>query len=268
MGMVLQTLDDNRQVDAWEAASGRRAQERATVLASAFIPEALKPALPDWTIAGRDHLLLLAYQQQFGDAIEVEAKCSACGEKTQLAFTVSQILSTASPQLSAAWDTAQSTLDTDAYLPAYHEVTFDGVACRFRLPRIADLMLLEQSDAMLFQFAQRVIDPEGFQQLRVALAEKENTGHAWEALFEQIEAQMLAHEPLSIVSLNAICPECGAETPHQFDIASQFWAQLSASVEKQLWDVHLLASVYGWSSRDILAMSPARRRRHIAMIIE
>ncbi|CZF81724.1 hypothetical protein GCE9029_02786 [Grimontia celer] len=268
MGMVLQALNDNRQVEVWEAASASRAQERAALLAGAFVPDSLKPSLPDWTVAGRDHLLMLAYQRQFGDAIEVEAACSACGEKTKLSFTVSQILNTASPELSNAWNAVQASLDTDAYLPAYHDTDLEGIPCQFRLPRIADLSMLDNSEAMMFQFAQRVIDPEGFQQIRAALAERDNPEGAWEALFKQIEQQMLACEPLSIVSLNSACPECGAQTLHQFDIASQFWAQLSASVEKQLWDVHLLASAYGWSSQDILTMSPARRRRHIAMIIE
>ncbi|WP_325894316.1 T4 family baseplate hub assembly chaperone [Grimontia sp. NTOU-MAR1] len=268
MAMVLQALNDNRQVEVWEAASARRAQERAAILAGAFVPDSLKPTLPDWTVAGRDHLLMLAYQRQFGDAIEVEAKCDECGEKTQLSFTVSQVLGTASPELSKAWDAVHASLDTDAYLPVYHNVIFEGIPCRFRLPRIADLNMLENSEVMLFQFAQRVIEPEDFPRIRSALADKENAQEAWEMLFEQIEQQMLDSEPLSIVSLNSACPDCGAETLHQFDIANQFWAQLSASVEKQLWDVHLLATAYGWSSQDILAMSPARRRRHIAMIIE
>ncbi|CZF82674.1 T4 family baseplate hub assembly chaperone [Grimontia marina] len=268
MAMVLQALNDNRQVEVWEAASARHAQERAAILAGAFVPDSLKPTLPDWTVAGRDHLLMLAYQRQFGDAIEVEAKCGECGEKTQLSFTVSQVLGTASPELSKAWDAVHASLDTDAYLPVYHDVILDGIPCRFRLPRISDLNILDNGEDMLFQFTQRVIEPEDFPQICSALAEKGNTQDAWEMLFEQLEQRMLASEPLSIVSLNSVCPDCGAETLHQFDIANQFWAQLSASVEKQLWDVHLLAMAYGWSSQDILTMSPARRRRHIAMIIE
>ncbi|MGP8305592.1 T4 family baseplate hub assembly chaperone [Vibrio sp. YIC-376] len=268
MRFVLNALSDNKQVEVWELASSCRGQNRAAIMASAYLPDSLKPSFNNWSVAGRDHLLLLAYQCQFGDDINVSTSCTECGEKAELSFTASQILSTASVSFNNGWNAVTRTLDTEVYLPLYHEIHIDGVQCRFRLPCIADLMAVKQGDSVLFQFAQRVLDQESFKQVSRKLAEKEDVHSGWEALFDELERGMLECEPLSVVSLVTACPECGAKAEHQFDIASQFWAQLSAHVEKQLWDVHLLASAYGWSSQDILAMSPARRRRHISMIVE
>ncbi|MDD1780466.1 hypothetical protein LRP49_04555 [Enterovibrio sp. ZSDZ35] len=268
MSMLLKPLNDNQQVEIWEFASSVNAQERAIALAEAFVSITVVSKLPEWTVAGRDHLLLLAYQLQFGDAISVEGRCAECDAKNQLGFSASQILGLASTELYNAWNAQTGTIDTDVYLPRYGEITVRGLQCRFRLPCMGDLRALEYADDPLLLFAQRVINPVDFAAIKEVFSAMEDSKTAWEQLFTDLEDAMLALEPLSIVTLNASCPECGAETAHQFDIAHQFWAQLSANVEKQLWDVHLLASAYGWSSQDILGMSPARRRRHIAMIIE
>ncbi|KXF83020.1 hypothetical protein [Enterovibrio coralii] len=268
MNMVLRRLDENEQVEAWERASSVDAQARAALLAGAYVPDALMPTLPDWSVAGRDHLLLLAYQHQFGEDISVEGRCHACGAKTQLNFSTSQLLNTASSRLAAAWHSDTATLNTEVYLTEYHEMEVQGLPCQFRLPRIQDFHDMHRGDASLRQFAQRVIAPSDFAAIEETFSAKKEEGAAWEQLYLTLEQAMLSLEPLSVVTLNATCPECSAQTEHQFDIANQFWAQLSAAVEKQLWDVHILASAYGWSSQDILSMSSARRRRHIAMLIE
>ncbi|MFD2180474.1 hypothetical protein [Veronia pacifica] len=276
MSLVLQALSDNLQVEVWEAASSAPSWQRANILAAAYLPDGRVSSLAHWTLAGRDHLLLLAYQHQFGDAISVESRCCHCNSKNQLNFGASQLLAMASPELSAAWDHRSQTLNTGAYVSRFTEINIEGMACQFRLPTVGDVSAMgddrftaaDSDSHHLFRFAEQVVEPDNFRQLRQAFAERADSELAWMSLFESLEAGILASEPLSVISIEASCNECGTITSHQFDIASQFWAQLSADVERQLWDVHLLASKYGWSSQDILSMSPARRRRHIAMIIE
>jgi hypothetical protein len=51
-----------------------------------------------------------------------------------------------------------------------------------------------------------------------------------------------------------------------FDIASYFWDEINAWANRILREVHILASRYGWSERDILALSPWRRQFYLDMV--
>ncbi len=48
--------------------------------------------------------------------------------------------------------------------------------------------------------------------------------------------------------------------------ATQLWREIHAWAKRQLDEVHTLASAYGWSEADILAMSASRRRRYVSLV--
>ncbi|MEU9785099.1 hypothetical protein AB0H92_29750, partial [Streptomyces phaeochromogenes] len=72
-------------------------------------------------------------------------------------------------------------------------------------------------------------------------------------------------DPGADVTLNVNCPECGAATRAELDIASYLWTELDAWARDVLLDVHLLATAYGWSEPEILALSPLRRRYYLEL---
>ncbi len=51
-----------------------------------------------------------------------------------------------------------------------------------------------------------------------------------------------------------------------FDIVSFLWNELNAWAIRTLREVHILASAYGWSETDILAMSPWRRQFYLEVL--
>ncbi|MEZ8080806.1 hypothetical protein [Enterovibrio norvegicus] len=313
MRVGIASLDDNQRVALWESAMELSPAQRAITILAAHLPTVPFDALQRWTLVGRDHALLLAYRSQFGEGIQVEGRCHACDTKTQLAFTVSDLLESSSDTLKAAvycigsrdesgnqykhQHTQASLVDTDVYVPSYYLIAFSGNEYRFRLPTTQDLVLIQASSSSsnnsggitTKHVCERLLDQASFNDLCAVFADKHSQGSAtertknereqqdkgleseeqkaWTSTLDALEQEMLRIEPLTIVSLNASCPECGAQTQHQFDIGHQYWALLAADVEKQLWDVHILATAYGWSSDAILSMSPARRRQHIAMVI-
>ncbi|SFO70613.1 hypothetical protein [Enterovibrio norvegicus] len=313
MRVGIASLDDNQRVALWESAMELSPAQRAITILAAHLPTVPFDALQRWTLVGRDHALLLAYRSQFGEGIQVEGRCQACDTKTQLAFTVSDLLESSSDTLKAAvycigsrdesgnqykhQHTQASLVDTDVYVPSYYLIAFSGNEYRFRLPTTQDLVLIQASSSSsnnsggitTKHVCERLLDQASFNDLCAVFADKHSQGSAtertknereqqdkgleseeqkaWTSTLDALEQEMLRIEPLTIVSLNASCPECGAQTQHQFDIGHQYWALLAADVEKQLWDVHILATAYGWSSDAILSMSPARRRQHIAMVI-
>ncbi len=51
-----------------------------------------------------------------------------------------------------------------------------------------------------------------------------------------------------------------------FDILSYLWTEIEDWAQRLLVDVHTLAVSYGWSERDILALSPRRRRMYLELL--
>ncbi|MGW5444336.1 T4 family baseplate hub assembly chaperone [Streptomyces asiaticus] len=72
-------------------------------------------------------------------------------------------------------------------------------------------------------------------------------------------------DPAADVTLSVACPECGEVTRAELDIASYLWAELDHWARDLLLDVHLLATAYGWSEPQILALSPLRRRYYLEL---
>ncbi|MEU2684101.1 hypothetical protein ABZ654_09530 [Streptomyces hygroscopicus] len=72
-------------------------------------------------------------------------------------------------------------------------------------------------------------------------------------------------DPAADVTLKVACPACGAATRAELDIASYLWAELDHWARDLLLDVHLLATAYGWSEPQILALSPLRRRYYLEL---
>ncbi|MFC5804434.1 hypothetical protein [Streptomyces formicae] len=72
-------------------------------------------------------------------------------------------------------------------------------------------------------------------------------------------------DPTADVTLNVSCPECGEATPAELDITSYLWTELDNWARDLMLDVHLLATAYGWSEPEILALSPLRRRYYLEL---
>ena len=73
-------------------------------------------------------------------------------------------------------------------------------------------------------------------------------------------------DPLATVELEFLCPGCGAVCPAAFDIASFLWAEVDTAARSAVEDVHTLASAYGWSEEEVLALSPGRRRLYLEFV--
>ena len=80
---------------------------------------------------------------------------------------------------------------------------------------------------------------------------------------DAIVAHMAQADPQADIQLSLVCPQCGHQWQAAFDIASFFWSEINAWANRMLREVHILASRYGWSETDILAMSPWRRQFYL-----
>jgi len=86
---------------------------------------------------------------------------------------------------------------------------------------------------------------------------------------EPMVAEVMAeHDPLIAFAVACTCPVCGADSEKRIDLEEIVLARLNARQRALLREVHVLASRYGWSEREILGIAPARRARYLQMIEE
>jgi HD-GYP domain-containing protein (c-di-GMP phosphodiesterase class II) len=140
-------------------------------------------------------------------------------------------------------------------------LTFNAVPCvvsaagaQFRLPTSHDLAAIADS-----------ADVDSAEQALLRRLQVEGPHQAaWsEAQRDEIEAALDAADPGAHIELDLACAECGTQWRAPLDIATSLWDELQAHAQHVVGQVHQLAATYGWSERDIVAMSPARRQLYL-----
>ena len=85
-------------------------------------------------------------------------------------------------------------------------------------------------------------------------------------LLEAVDAAAADADPQADIVLNLTCPDCGCQGQLPFDIANQTWAKLDHWARSMFSAVDLIATRYGWSEAEILALRPARRQSYVDLI--
>ena len=226
-------------LDVWDAGHALPPVLRALALLTFARPDLSPESASELPIGRRDAELLTLRERLFGPHVVAWARCAACTERFELSFTVSDIRV-------APADEPTMLLRRGDY------------AVRVRAANSADLMAVVTERALVARCtleARRggvdVLADELPDDIAVALA----------------DAMGLA-DPQADVRVMTVCPACGHEGEAQLDVAAFLWREVDAWAARTLDEVHTLASAYGWSEREILSMSAARRRRYVAMIAQ
>lgn len=242
-----------RLLSVWEEALTRPGAERARILHRAARPQAGPGELPRVPVGEREADLFALRRALFGDRMQILLECVSCGEAMEFDLDAGE-LAAKPPQ-------SREPL----------RVTADGWEIDFRLPAVADLEAAAAGAA-------GADDPAGTARgLLVAsctvAARRDGTDVPAErlpdllpeAVRDRIAAAAAEADPSAEITLDISCPECGVRTPAELDITSYLWTELDAWARDVLLDVHLLATAYGWTEPDILALSPARRRYYLEL---
>lgn len=84
---------------------------------------------------------------------------------------------------------------------------------------------------------------------------------------EAAAAEALAQaDPLVAFSVECRCPACDAAAAPEVDLEGLALQRLAARQRTLLLQVHALASRYGWTEEQILAVPPARRAQYLELI--
>jgi hypothetical protein len=90
---------------------------------------------------------------------------------------------------------------------------------------------------------------------------------AWsDRMLEEVEEKMASADPMAEIRLRLRCPTCGREWDESLDIASFVWAEIEARARQLLWEIHSLASAYGWTEAETLSWPARRRAMYLEMV--
>jgi hypothetical protein len=233
-------------LDAWERAAAAAAGERPLALLGLMLPDARADTLAQLPLGLRDSHLLRLRQQLFGDRLFCLSDCPACQSELEFSIRASDLLQQG---------------DHDAI--GEHWAKLSDYRVRFRSPNTADLLAVLGYDAEAYEL--------GSQILARCVTEVQGLNGPVELeafpreLLDPLTEEMERRDPLAVVWLDLRCEQCGHGWRSMLDIASILWAEVDGWADTMLQEVHHLARAYGWSERDILQMSPARRRRYLDM---
>lgn len=244
--MELHALSAAELLSCWEQGLEQQPVQRALTLLAASSPETAPDTLARLSIGQRDAGLLRLRAWIFGPQLCCLAGCPACEAQVELEFDVGDI-----------WVADQ------AAPPEALSASIAGYAVRFRLPNSLDLAAVA-GQAEVAQIRHLLLE-------RCVLAAE---CHGKEAAAGDLPAEvgqaivehMAQADPQADVQLTLTCPECGHGWLAAFDIVSFFWGEINAWAARILHEVHILATAYGWTEPEILALSPRRRQLYMEMI--
>jgi hypothetical protein len=232
---------------AWEAGQGGIPLDRAHALLWHAVTEAERAALDEWTIGKRDARLLDVHAATFGAQIAGLVACPQCGEQLEIALRSDDIRS---PYGDAA---TQFEWGDDS---AYRVV--------FRLPSSADLRAGASQGSE--QAARRAL-LERCLLVAERAGEPVSPGDLPDEVSARIEEAMAERDAQADTQLALTCPACEHAWQAPFDIADFLWREVAAQARNLANDVHTLALAYGWREADILALSDARRKMYLELLL-
>jgi hypothetical protein len=230
-------------LDVWDAGRDASPGERGLLLLG--VAESGRPAgeLGRWSAGRRDAALLSLRRRVFGPTLTGVAECPACGEPLELDVPVADLVV---PEREAA--------------PL--SVSEDGYEVAFRLPSAADLAELGAAA------------PGGGGELwlleRCVVECRRGGADCAPAelppgVVAAVAAAMERADPQAEIELSLACASCGADVRLAFDVVAFLWREIESRAVRLVREVATLAAAFGWSERDVLAMSPGRRAWYVEL---
>ena len=228
---------------AWERGIEGGIVERSLQLFAMTRPDAPLEALADVSLGERDDALFELREAMFGPDATGRLVCAGCGEPQEIRLRLDDLRVGKSDRKSTE-------------IP----VTFGGYGLRLRLLNSRDL--LEAASTGDMEAARNIL-----LERCVVSAQRDDRDIAPSelpaAVVSEVAKTLTAADAEADLVLNVSCPACGQRSTIPFDIALFLWEELDAWADRLLREVHTLAAYYGWSEREILELSPVRRRRYL-----
>jgi hypothetical protein len=222
-------------LDLWERGMSLHPLDRALLALSVADPSSAA-GVADWPLGRRNRALLDLQASWFGPRMEGWTSCPACSEKVEFELDARELAMAASPA------TPEDVVLVGTYA--------------FRLPTSRDLahvVALDDSEPAI-----SLLD----RCRTTSLDHPEWT----DDLLDAVEDRLASADPLAETRLALSCPACQREWEDTVDIGRFLWAEVESRARRVLWELHTLASAYGWSESESLALSDTRRAMYLEMV--
>jgi hypothetical protein len=264
------TIPTAALLQAWERGHDASPGARGLILLALAHPDIPVAVLGSWPVGQRDAALLSLFERLFGSRLAAQAECPRCNAALELDFPVAMIAASAPKPRSNRFILEHA-----------------GYRLTYRLPTAGDLAALAdptrvsgddetKSRWLLRQCVLRVNEqdqspPQDDDEPDSAMAADAASAadipdEVMGALEASIASTATSVDPLSEIELKLACPECAFSWQSPFDIVSFLWSELDGWAKQMLREIHILASNYGWSEADIVALSPQRRQHYRGLI--
>ena len=233
-------------LSVWENGVGLNSLGRAQVILDAAREVPADPDPREMPLGEVDSRLLTLREWTFGNEVIAVTRCPKCKEELELTLRTSDLRS---PMSNPSGELSFSDED--------YRITF-------HLPTSADLAALSNVDcskeALRRELLARCVSEARRDGEQVA------TETLPDSLVDTLSERMSEMDPQAEIELNFQCGSCGEHWNELFNVESFFWTEIQAWAVRLLNDVHQLATSYGWSESEILAMSLARRTAYLSLI--
>lgn len=229
---MMMRLDAKSVLYVWEAGQRLHPLDRAVLLACAALPELTWDEAADLPVGARDVAILRLRQLTVGDGLGASTTCLACGETCEIRISIQSLLEHESAR--------------EAPPPGLEQA---------RLPSSRDLAAVLQSNPQAADLA-----------LAALCQGKQASDEIDEAAISRLSEWIAGNDPLSEISLALACHACSHQWSEVFDPPSFFWREIEARAWCLFDEVDCLARVYGWSEREILGLSEARRLAYLERV--
>jgi hypothetical protein len=226
MTPTMRPVDDATLLDIWEQGQARAPMVRTDLLLAAALPasgEAARAALP---VSAADIALLRLRRTIFGSRLPAETTCRACASPLEFDLDAGTLID----------GVAASAPDTESQCHGVREPTVGDLDA---IATVSDLDAAVRRLAALCRLNPRASPSDA------DIAEID-------ALYGQ-----------SAIRLRLDCAECGHAWHEDFDIAGYLWLEVERRAQTLIDDIHVLATAYGWSEPQILALTDARRAAYL-----
>lgn len=238
-------LSPAETLDLWEACEGLEPLERALALASGASGVSVDE-LAVLPLGRRDAWVLELHGALGGAALEATVACPACGEQDEFTIEPAALLARGRERVHAA------------------RVEADGCVVTWRPLDSRDVAAAREQGTA--EAAERVL----LSRCVIEATEPDGGAVPGEALppgaRNAVAAAMLESDPLAEVVVSVVCPGCEAAFTAELDVSAFVWSGLRSRGQRLLRETHLLASAYGWTEAEVLALGDRRRLAYLELI--
>jgi hypothetical protein len=236
--MALGATREGAMIEIWERGLYQHPIDRALSILG-VLTERSHRELAEMSLEQRDSQLLEWWGRIFGGPLSGYAACPRCGCEVDVSVSVAGLGGAGADETS-------------------FPVEAGGTKFVVRMPTSLDLAAVARCDtvpAARRELARRCVQG----------GRNDDGGDLDDDAVAAIEAELGRRAGVSGAVMQLSCPDCGDGWELGLDVAAFMWREIEIVAARLLRTVDVLARRYGWSERDIFALSPARRSFYLEL---